>query len=39
MGLAIARKAVENMQGSIGVESQLGSGTKMWVKLLKARDV
>jgi len=37
MGLAIAKRAVENMQGWIGVESVLGSGTKMWIELLKAR--
>jgi signal transduction histidine kinase len=29
MGLAIAKKAVENMQGSIGLESSLGNGTKI----------
>ena len=26
MGLAIAKKAIENMQGSIGVESEVGAG-------------
>jgi len=39
MGLAIAKKAVENMQGSIGVESSLGQGTKMWIELLRPRNV
>ncbi len=38
MGLAIAKKAVENMQGWIGVDSSLGNGTKMWIELLKARN-
>ncbi len=37
MGLAIAKKAVETMQGSIGLESSLGQGTKMWIELLKPR--
>jgi len=35
MGLAIAAKGVEGMQGSIGLESNLGSGTKVWIELLK----
>jgi PAS domain S-box-containing protein len=39
IGLAIAKKAVENMQGSIGLESSLGSGTKMWIELLRAKNV
>jgi signal transduction histidine kinase len=39
MGLAIAKKAVENMQGSIGLESSLGNGTKMWIELLRVKNV
>ena len=39
MGLAIAAKGVESMQGSIGVESNLGSGTKLWIELLRAKNV
>jgi PAS domain S-box-containing protein len=39
IGLAIAKKAVENMHGSIGLESSLGNGTKMWIELLKAKNV
>jgi len=38
IGLAIAKKAVESMQGTIGLESSLGNGTKMWIELLKAKN-
>jgi PAS domain S-box-containing protein len=33
IGLAIAKKAVERMNGSIGVESQPGSGSRFWFSL------
>jgi signal transduction histidine kinase len=40
MGLAIARKAVERMNGSVGFESQEGKGSRFWVELPAAtRDV
>jgi len=39
MGLAIAAKGVEGMQGSIGLESNLGSGTKVWIELLKPKKI
>lgn len=39
MGLAIAAKAVENMQGSIGLESSLGEGTRLWIELLRAKKL
>ena len=39
MGLAIAAKGVEGMQGSIGLESNLGSGTKLWIELLKPKKI
>jgi len=39
MGLAIAKKAVEKMQGSIGLESELDVGTKMWIELLRAKNL
>ncbi|HVS53585.1 MAG TPA: chemotaxis protein CheB [Opitutaceae bacterium] len=35
IGLAIARKAVERMNGAIGLESQLGQGSKFWLRLRK----
>lgn len=39
MGLAIAVKGVEGMQGSIGLESRLGVGTKVWIELLRAKKL
>ncbi len=39
MGLAIAAKGVEGMQGSIGLESHLGSGTKLWIELPKPKKI
>lgn len=33
MGLAIARKGIERMQGSIGVESTTGKGSRFWIEL------
>ncbi len=39
IGLAIAKKAVENMHGSIGLDSRFGSGTKMWIELLRAKNI
>lgn len=35
IGLAIVRKAVERMQGTIGVESELGQGSRFWLQLRK----
>lgn len=35
IGLAIAKKAIENMHGAIGIESKLGEGTRVWIELLK----
>ncbi len=37
IGLAIVKRAVEQMQGSVGVESTLGEGSRFWVELLKPR--
>jgi len=37
MGLAIAAKGVEWMKGSIGLESKLGGGAKLWIELLKPK--
>jgi PAS domain S-box-containing protein len=36
IGLAIAKKAAERMGGDIGVESQLGQGSRFWFTLKKA---
>ncbi|MEG4497828.1 ATP-binding protein [Microcoleus sp. F10-C6] len=35
IGLEIARKGVERVGGSIGLESTLGIGTRFWLKLRK----
>jgi light-regulated signal transduction histidine kinase (bacteriophytochrome) len=37
VGLAIARKGLERMGGRIGVESQLGQGSRFWIELAQAR--
>lgn len=36
IGLAIVRKAVERMGGAVGVESELGQGSRFWIQLQKA---
>jgi signal transduction histidine kinase len=36
IGLAIARKGVERMGGRVGVESQLGQGSRFWIELRQA---
>ncbi len=33
VGLAIVRRAAERMKGAVGVESQLGQGSRFWVEL------
>ena len=38
IGLAVVKKAVEKMQGSLGVESQVGEGSKFWIELIKAKE-
>ena len=35
IGLAIVRKAVERMNGHVGVESEPGQGSRFWVELPK----
>jgi signal transduction histidine kinase len=38
IGLAIVRKVVEHLDGRVGVESELGQGSRFWVEL-KREDV
>jgi len=33
IGLAIVRKAMERMGGRVGVESELGRGSRFWIEL------
>jgi PAS domain S-box-containing protein len=37
IGLAIVKKGIERMGGSVGVESELGKGSKFWIELWKVR--
>jgi signal transduction histidine kinase len=39
IGLAIVRRAVERMGGTMGVESNLGEGSRFWIELPRAKDV
>ncbi|KOP24715.1 hypothetical protein AMR41_19005 [Hapalosiphon sp. MRB220] len=36
IGLAIIKRGIERMEGSVGVESQLGKGSQFWIELLSA---
>jgi signal transduction histidine kinase len=36
IGLAIVRKGVERMGGRVGVESEVGKGSRFWLELQKA---
>jgi PAS domain S-box-containing protein len=38
IGLAIVRKAVERMSGTVGLESDLGHGSRFWIELQRAPD-
>jgi PAS domain S-box-containing protein len=36
IGLAIARRGMERMEGRLGVESELGQGSRFWIELKRA---
>src|ERR1051326_4048682 len=36
VGLSVVRKAVERMEGLVGVESQPGAGSRFWIELPRA---
>jgi len=38
VGLALVRKVVARMGGKVGVESQLGKGSRFWIELKPADD-
>ncbi|MDB6124361.1 MAG: Multi-sensor signal transduction histidine kinase [Pedosphaera sp.] len=38
IGLSIVKKAVEKMGGRVGVDSELGKGSRFWIELQKAQD-
>jgi len=38
IGLAIVRKAMERMSGRVGVESELGQGSRFWIELQRVPD-
>ena len=36
VGLAIVQKGIERLKGRVGVESELGQGSRFWIELLQA---
>jgi hypothetical protein len=38
IGLAIVRKSIERMGGTVGMESHLGKGSRFWIELPRAQD-
>jgi len=39
IGLSIVKKAIERMGGKVGVELELGQGSRFWIELLPGNDV
>jgi len=39
IGLTIVRKSVERMGGKVGVESELGQGSRFWIQLKRSEEV
>ena len=38
IGLAIVKKALEKMGGSVGIDSEPGKGSRFWIELQRARS-
>jgi signal transduction histidine kinase len=38
IGLSIVKKAVEKMGGKVGLQSEVGTGSRFWMDLLSAAD-
>jgi len=38
VGLALVKKVVERMRGTVGVESELGKGSQFWIELQSAEE-
>ena len=38
LGLAIVKKSIEDLQGEIGFDSEVGTGTTFWIRLPLAED-
>jgi len=38
VGLAIVKKAVERMGGTVGIESELGKGSRFWIELRRFEE-
>ena len=39
IGLALVKKATERMQGQVGVESEVGRGSRFWLEFRKAEEL
>jgi len=38
IGLALVKKSIEKMQGTVGVESEEGKGSRFWVELIRVKQ-